>query len=193
MLHSTQHKTADAAAAGNNPSSAPDPFPHPAGINPLPPRNGHPRSPLPRTRGNPPPLESSGAHPSGNQPDMRRPRCPDRDRSPPTPESTPGAGPHTNRIDARSRRPEINQGPRRRPNSGNPPSPHTRESTQNVPLNGAFMTPIPANAGTNLGRHYRIWRQPPIPAHAGINRAGDAARNGSIPRTHRGSTRVDVV
>lgn len=124
----------------------------------------------------------------------------------------PGAGPHTNRIDARSRRPEVNQGPRRRPHSGNRlspqnaginrlppgnvpyagPSPQTRGSTQNVPLNGAFMTPIPANAGTNLGRHYRIWRQPPIPAHAGINPAGDAAHNGSIPRTHRGSTRVDV-
>ena len=212
MLHSAQPNTAH-AAAGNNPPSAPDPFPHPPGINPLPPRNGPPRSPLPRTRGNHPPLESSGAHPSGNQPDMRRPRC---FKQGPLSSHAGINPPAPGRI-----RTELTPAPAaRRSTKGHvadptPATAHPRThgdqpfTARQRPL----RRPIPANAGINPKRppEWRVYSPHPRkrgdqpwqalsdseatahPPHAGINPAGDAARNGSIPRTRRGSTRVDVV
>ena len=108
MLHSAQPKTADAAAAKNNPSSAPNPFPHPPGINPLPQEMDIQDYSFPAFAVTAPLFETSGAHPNPRSP-TRRSTCSlmrlgitPKDLSP------------TRRIHPR---------PRRRPNSG---SPHPR-------------------------------------------------------------------
>lgn len=145
MLHSVQHKKADAAtkspipdgkrtaAAKNNPYSAPDPFPHPPGSTRCPKKwtskitdSPHPRGPsrpVRKLQSNLIPLHEGINLICEGRDAQNKPLFLPRRNQPPAPD-------HIRPLDTLSQHEEINQGPRRRPNSGNPHPRKRRDQPQ---------------------------------------------------------------